>query len=242
MQFKAYSIILSAIVSITPVLAQTADPMAKTYKVESTTSGQRQITGYVPTKGADDKTAFANAMLWTVNNVCQQFLDKITSADLSGNSLQCDMDFNSLDNSEKKNTYHCKLTLRVAEGRLLYTLSDVTIESKIVVLKKQNSLDRLEPEKKNAHKELISDFEQAATYWLNSLFDFVGNNKPATVSHWESITQHNVVKGMTEDEVLLALGKPLMISGNSGNGEIQWKYGSSYFVFLKDRKVVSVLK
>lgn len=44
---------------------------------------------------------------------------------------------------------------------------------------------------------------------------------------------------MNDDEVRLALGKPLVVSESD---EVQWKYGSSLYVFLKDNVVVSVLK
>lgn len=239
MRLKVFIFLYVVIVGTIGLSAQIVNPSAKVYKVERTTDGKRQITGYMTCKSGSDKSVFANAMLWTVNNVCQQFLDKITSVNISDNSLQCDLDFNSLERSGKKNIYHCKLMVRVAEGKLLYTVSDVTIESTIVVLRKQSSLDRLNPEEKETHKEIIIDFEQSASYWLNSLFDFVENNRIKPVTHWEDIEQRRAVKGMTEDEVLLTLGKPLLITGND---EIQWKYGSSYFVFLKGGKVVSVLK
>jgi len=45
---------------------------------------------------------------------------------------------------------------------------------------------------------------------------------------------------MTEDECLLAFGKPQTIS--ESNGEVQWMYSSSFYLFFKNGCVETIIK
>jgi len=48
------------------------------------------------------------------------------------------------------------------------------------------------------------------------------------------------VKGMTEDECRLAFGKPQTVL--ESNGEVQWMYSSSFYVFFKNGRVETIIK
>jgi hypothetical protein len=48
------------------------------------------------------------------------------------------------------------------------------------------------------------------------------------------------VKGMNEDECRLAFGKPQVVL--ESNGEVQWMYSSSFYIFFRSGKVISYIK
>lgn len=79
----------------------------------------------------------------------------------------------------------------------------------------------------------MDDFVQIESQMLNKLFDFVSTNQLSPITHWNEINIGKPVKGMTEDECLLAFGKPQTIS--ESNGEVQWMYSSSFYPFFQKR-------
>lgn len=79
-------------------------------------------------------------------------------------------------------------------------------------MKKVTPMEKLQPEKKPSHQETMDDFVQIESQMLNKLFDFVSTNQLSPITHWNEINIGKPVKGMTEDECLLAFGKPQTIS------------------------------
>lgn len=220
--------------------AQPLDASAKRFKADVTADGRRAVSGFASIIGkqTDDK-AFAGAMLWVVANVCQSGLEGIKTVDYERRAFDFDFAFASLPASGNKNVYHCDATVRVSDGRLVFSVTDIMVEQEVVVMKKLTAMDKLQPEKKRAHAEIIDDFERAVSVHLNALTAFAVEHPKQPVTHAEEVRAHKVVKGMTAEEVLLSVGKPLMVSGS---GEVQWKYSDSFYVFLKNNVVDSVLK
>ena len=48
------------------------------------------------------------------------------------------------------------------------------------------------------------------------------------------------VKGMTEEECLMAFGKPRSVQEN--NGEVQWMYSGSFYLFFRNGKVETIVR
>ena len=89
-------------------------------------------------------------------------------------------------------------------------------------------MEKLQPDKKASHKEIMDDFVQVESQVLNKMFDFIVTNQLSPITHWNEISINKPVKGMTEDECLLAFGKPQTIQ--ESNGEVQWMYSSSFYL------------
>lgn len=208
-------------------------------EVSLTADGKREVSGFVPFASKSDERIFANTLLWAVSEICTHGRDAVTAQDVEGRTFACDWAIASLPGSGKKNVYRCKAYFRVAGGKLLYTLSQVMVESEVLVVKKLTSMDRLQPDTKRGHKEIIDDFGRAASAAIGTMCGFVVSHDGSDISHWREITAHQVVRGMSEDEVLLSVGKPLLVAGS---GEVQWKYSDSFYVFMQDGRVKSVLK
>lgn len=198
------------------------------------------VSGFVSFENLNDEEIYANALLWTVENVCPKQQEGITKRDVKDKSFNCDFILGSLAGSGLDNTYYCRTLFRVADKKLVYYLSDILIESPAFVMKKVTPLEKLTPEKKTSHKQTMDDFIQVESSVLNKLFDFIASNKLSEITHWDEISIRKPVKGMTEDECRLAFGKPQTVLET--NGEVQWMYNSSFYLFFKNGRVETIIK
>ena len=94
-------------------------------------------------------------------------------------------------------------------------------------MKKITPMEKLQPDKKASHKEIMDDFVQVESQVLNKMFDFIITNQLSPITHWNEININKPVKGMTEDECLLGLRQNRQDYSSNTNGEVQWMYSSS---------------
>lgn len=219
--------------------AQTFTETGKTYPL--TTDGNKYVvSGFIPFPHQKDEEVYANALLWTIENICPKLREGMTEVHVSAKSFTCDLTLASKAGSNLKNTYYCQAIFRVADGKLTYYLSNILIEAPILVMRKVTPMEKLSPNKKEAHKQTMDDFVQTESLLLNKMFDFIGTHSLSPITHWSEISTQKPVKGMTEDECRLAFGKPLTIMETGG--EIQWMYSSSFYLFFKEGRVQTIIK
>lgn len=219
--------------------AQTFTETGQSYPV-SIDKNKYAVSGFVPFEKLKDEEIYANSLLWIIENICPKERDGITKVDIPARNFSCDLVLASLPGSTQDNTYYCQAVFRVADGKLIYYISDVLIESSIFVMRKVTPLEKLTPEKKASHKQTMEDFIDTESMMLNKLFDFISTNQLSLITHWNEISIRKPVKGMTEDECRLAFGKPQAILET--NGEIQWMYNSSFYLFFKEGSVQTIIK
>lgn len=219
-------------------MAQTFTETAQLYPL-GIDGNKYVVSGFVPFENLKDEEIYAHALLWTVENICPRLRERITAVDIPSWSFGCDLILTSVPGSGN-DIYYCKALFRVAAGKLTYYLSDIKIESSVLVMKKITPIEKLSPEKKEAHKQSMDNFVQAESRMLNKMFDFIATHSSAPVTHWKEIGLRKPVKGMTEDECRMAFGKPQTVMETSG--EVQWMYSSSFYLFFKDGCVQTVIK
>ncbi len=222
-----------------PSVAQTFIETGKKYPLIQE-AGKYVVSGFVPFANVRDEDIYANVLLWTIENVCPQLKEGITEMNVAARSFTCNLALTSPEGSGQKSTYYCRAIFRVAEGKLTYYLSNITVEAPILVIKKITPMEKLNPEKKEAHRQIMDDFVVSGSQLLNNIFDFVVTNRPSAITHWQEISIGKPVKGMTEDECRLAFGKPQTVM--EANGEVQWMYNSSFYLFFKDGHVQTIIK
>ena len=183
-QFLAIMYLLTGVI---PLIAQTFTEQKKSYPV-SADGNKYVVSGFTPFSSMHDENIYANALLWTVKNVCPQLREGITEVNVPAKNFSCDLILASQADSNQKNTYYCKALFQV----------------------------------------------------LNKMFDFIVTNQLSPITHWNEISINKPVKGMTEDECLLAFGKPQTIQ--ESNGEVQWMYSSSFYLFFKNGHVETIIK
>ncbi|MBE6318962.1 MAG: hypothetical protein E7081_08325 [Bacteroidales bacterium] len=231
-------IILLIIASLhATIQADTFSEIAKKYEL-SVDGKKYVVSGFTPFASATDNDIFANTMLWIINNVCPQLRDGITDVDVNKYRFSVDMALGSMPGSGLENIYYCTATFSVVQGRLVYSIHDIKVESKSVVFKKITPFEKLNPAKKETHNETMDDFVSSVSSTLNTMFDFVNEYKPR-VSHWKEIGYRKPVVGLTEDECRIAFGKPKNIFEN--NGIVQWSYNTYFSLFFENGKVCSIL-
>jgi len=235
-QFLAIMYLLTGVI---PLIAQTFTEQKKSYPI-SADGNKYVVSGFTPFSSMQDENIYANALLWTIKNVCPQLREGITEVNVPAKNFSCDLILASQADSNQKNTYYCKALFQVKDGKLVYYLSNIRIESSAVIMKKITPMEKLQPDKKASHKEIMDDFVQVESQVLNKMFDFIVMKQLSPITHWNEISINKPVKGMTEDECLLAFGKPQTIQ--ESNGEVQWMYSSSFYLFFKNGHVETILK
>ena len=214
------------------LIAQTFTEQKNTYPL-SADGSKYVVNGFIPFSPMIDESIYAK-------NVCSAQRDGITEVSIPAKSFSCNLVLTSQADAKQKNTYYCTAQFQVKDGKLVYYLSNIQIESSVVIMKKVTPMEKLQPEKKPSHQETMDDFVQIESQMLNKLFDFVSTNQLSPITHWNEINIGKPVKGMTEDECLLAFGKPQTIS--ESNGEVQWMYSSSFYLFFKNGCVETIIK
>ena len=209
------------------LIAQTFTEQKNTYPL-SADGSKYVVNGFIPFSSMNDESIYANALLWTIKNVCPAQRDGITEVSVPAKSFSCNLVLTSQADAKQKNTYYCTAQFQVKDGKLVYYLSNIQISRGLGDVYKRQ------------HKETMDDFVQIESQMLNKLFDFVSTNQLSPITHWNEINIGKPVKGMTEDECLLAFGKPQTIS--ESNGEVQWMYSSSFYLFFKNGCVETIIK
>lgn len=216
--------------------AQTYTEIGTIYPLQ-THDGKCVVNGFKQLPGSDE-TIFTNAMLWVIENVCPQLQEGIKEVNVPSKRFICEIVLKP--DATKSTTYYTNAMFKVADGKLIYHFSDIEMESTQLMMKRLTPLEKLNPEKKEAHKQMLSDYERLASSVLNNLFDYVATNKPTAITHWSDIAIHRPVEGMTMDECRLAFGKPLSMMDT--NGEMQWMYSTSFYLFFKNGVVSTIIK
>ena len=204
-------------------------------------NGARIMTGFESLAFQSDETTFVNAYLFVVDNVCSVKKDAIVSTDFEAHSFKFTMLVGSPEDSKLNNVYQMDVSIRIQDHRMVYYINNMQVIPGKNSLSKTNTLvDKLTPEKRAAHGDILADLSVSVTAAMQSFIDFVSNNKPGKVTHWEAVKTANAVKGLTMEEAKLAFGKPQYVSEN--RGEVQWMYGSSFYLFFKNGTVSSVIR
>ncbi len=159
------------------MLTLTASAQVKTYHVETTSDGNRAVSAFIPFEAKNSEAIFANTLLWTVEHICPQLREGIKEVDVPNKSIKCDWTLASDPNSGSKNKYYCKATFRVLDNKFIFYISDIQIESSILLSKKITPIKRLDPDKKKAHQEMMEDFEQTISSALNELINYIGKHE-----------------------------------------------------------------
>ena len=139
------------------LIAQTFTEQKNTYPL-SADGSKYVVNGFIPFSPMIDESIYANALLWTIKNVCSAQRDGITEVSIPAKSFSCNLVLTSQADAKQKNTYYCTAQFQVKDGKLVYYLSNIQIESSVVIMKKVTPMEKLQPEKKPSHQETMDDF------------------------------------------------------------------------------------
>lgn len=189
---------------------------------------KRIVSGSIGYRSSDDE-AFANALLWAVNEGPGR-KEEILDCDFLKRQLT--MVYILKRNEEP--AYTCRLTLKLADGQMMFLINDIKIQGGL--LSSFQNFDKLNPEKKPKHQDIINEFQSLNNQKLQKLISFISENKPE-ISNWKEVCLGQLKNGMSIDEVKLIYGKPISIQ-ESGT-DAQYVFSTFVYVFLENGKVKS---
>lgn len=199
--------------------------------------GDKYICKGTETSERDDHSTFGSIVLWAMDNA---------NAD-GGNAMKCDikqqtvsMTCSAADQNENDKTYNFSLTLGVSSGHIEFLVKDVKCAPKgVLSVFKTVALDKLNLTKKPQNKEYVDKFSVVCDNFMRQTINAILESK-LKVTHWDAITEGQVVKGMTPEETKLAMGKPLSVTENSQR--TIWNYESGAIVMFENNIVSGVIK
>ena len=114
-----------------------------------------------------DENIYANALPMDRQAMsAHELREGIAEVNVPAKNFSCDLILASQADSSQKNTYYCKALFQVKDGKLVYYLSNIRIESSAVIMKKITPMEKLQPDKKASHKEIMDDFVQVESQVL----------------------------------------------------------------------------
>lgn len=171
-----------------------------------------------------DDEIFVNAMLWAINEGPVR-KEEILDFDFTKHELA--MIYNLKKDGDV--AYTCRLTLRASSGRLFFLVNEIKIQGGF--FGSFQNFDKLNPEKKAKHKDIINEFERLNNLKIQELFEYVSNNNPK-ITNWRNVCLGKIDKGMSVDEAILVYGKPINVQ-SEGNKE-QYMFSSFVYVYIED--------
>lgn len=204
------------------------------YKVDKL-DGKSYMAGACIVENADDEALFANLVLWVQQMANAPGMGMFSVLDYAKHHVELKTSVKG-----KSASYTGMLKMDVYGGIIKFRIDDLVQETVIIMSPKLTPFEKLQPEKKPAHKAAIEEFEQQESELISSMLDFAKNNQLPKITHWQDIEKGRVVEGMTELECQLALGKPRIVIDDEK--EVQWQINSSMYIFFRNGKVHSVVK
>lgn len=204
------------------------------YKVDKM-DGKCYMAAACIVDGMDDDQLFANIVLWAQQAVDAPGLSFFKALDYTAHHMELETQVKGA----KGMSFSGVLKVDVYGGIIKFRVEDIVQQTVVIMSPKQIPLERLQPERKPAHKAAIEEFEEEESKLLNAMVDFAKTNDLPQITHWAEIKSGKIVVGMSELECRLAVGKPrIVINGD----ELQWQLNSSTYIFFKEGLVSSVVK
>lgn len=206
-------------------------PMMAQKQYATTIVEKKRIVTGIEEFSLSGQTVFGNALLWAINEG-PQGKEEIVDIDFGKERLS--MIYNLRRDGDDDPAYVCRLQLQVTENQLVFTVKDVKMHGGLKSM--FSNFDKLNPEKKTKHADIIREFERLNDAKLNSLFSFIREHQ-LQVTNWDNVRSGSLQRGMTEDEVLLMYGKPA--SKQSDGVTTQYLFSSFVRVFFENGRVKS---
>lgn len=220
--------------------AQSYEDLRSVYPV-TTSDGKRVINGFIDFSSSDEDI-YANSLKWSINNLCEKGRDHIFDVKIEKKIFSFDTTLEEYENGKTKISFVFKGNIKVSNQKLVFSLYDIQYKmGGITGFVSGTDFDKLNPDKKPKHKEIVNSFQTLASQMLNKLFDDIIQNNCKSVTHWKNIDFQRPEEGMNDDECLIAFGKPSNIFEDS-KGQIQWSYGMNFILIFSNNILTTIIK
>ncbi len=217
------------------VLLASAAHAGNTYTLEN--KDGRYFSAGAITIGKQDKEIFGAAVLWALEQAGTTEKAKSAIVSYDPNTLKLTLK-PSVPSGDYNYTF--LLTMQAKDRKLLYLIEGIRCMPKGVLGAFSTvNFDKVNLTKKPQNKEFIDRFDAILDEYIPIITTAV-KGKSMNLTHWEAIVKGQIVKGMTENECLMAAGKPDTVVENTQR--TQWTYESGMIVVFENGKVTAVVK
>lgn len=186
--------------------------------------------------GNNDKSTFGSAVLW----VLEQTGDINENKTYDALKMQLHARPMISAGEEAQRSYTFNLTLQVKKGTLTFLIDKIRCVPKGFLGGFTTvNFDKINLEKKPGQQEFIDEFATLCDIFAQRMVESIKAND-VPMGNWEAIIQKQAIKGMNENECILAMGKPERITQNSQR--TQWLYASGAIVVFEKGIVTAVVK
>lgn len=223
---KKILLLLVSVINLVPVFCQ------NDYKL-SEAGGNLVCTGFFSTDN-NDKSMFASSLLWCMEDG-KGIADTFVARDFANYKFVAKLRRNAKDNDKKSISFILKV--QVKDGQMSYSIAEIKVFESLLPI--PSAIEKYYPPRKSKQEEVIAWVTDICSETMNDLMAFIHNTHPVFSEHWDAICRKSIEPGMTADECVLVMGKPINRQ-NSGNRE-QWMYENSTYIIFENGVVKTLL-
>ncbi len=193
-------------------------------------------------KPGTEEGIFLNALLWTIENrEVREADEEVLDIDVDYDKRQFALE-TLRTNPKTGSLYRYVLSVKVTDNIITMLASDITYEAETAVIKlvKRLPFEKLQPEKKPKHKAYLDEYAVLYQACFRKMLEAVSVDEPPVITHWREIKEKNIVKGMTEAECILSLGRPASVQKQGSKTE--WMYDSYTYLFFENGVLSSFIR
>ncbi|MDE6484522.1 MAG: hypothetical protein K2L14_03910 [Duncaniella sp.] len=208
---------------------------------ETVEDGQAVVRGEFSLPGRTSEQIFLGALDYAVSH-----LDAEDEHEQIGEFNEADKSFmirrySKQGSNNTETVYRCLVLVKAETGRLLFAINEIDVKYREKgLIPRTLAFEKLKPADNSRHRELVELFAELTGAYFHSLSEAAAGSGSLSASHWKEIREKEVVKGMSELEVKLAVGMPLATRDNGDR--IRWVYPDNYIVLFENGKVVRVVE
>ena len=204
------------------------------YKVDKL-DGKCYMAGACIVENSTDNDLFANIVLRVQKSSESSGMEMFSKIDFNARHLEV-----PIEAKMKNASFTGTLRVDVYAGIIKFRIDEIVQHTTVLLSPKLTPLEKLQPERKPAHKAAIAEFEEKESEMLRDMQNFAKTNQLPNITHWDEIRSGKIVTGMNEAECQLAVGKPRMVI--DGEDETQWLINGGMYIFFKKGVVSSIVK
>ena len=209
---------------------------AEEYKLEQI-NGKYVCMGEVECKHCDNAT-FGAAVLWALEQAKDE-KEQGGANKFDAQSMRLTIQPKLPIEGITERVYTCQLTLSVVKGKLGFLIEKAKcVPNNVLGAIAAINLDKINLEKKPQNKQYIDEFAIVCQRFINDMLSEI-LNREVNLNNWEAIKNGQVVKGMDQSEVKMAIGKPRDITENTQR--VMWTYASGKIVVFENGIVTGML-
>lgn len=186
-----------------------------------------------------EETIFINALSYTIKQG-EKGKSNIEALNVSNKSFQVIMQSSLALEDEKASSYTCQLKFLIRSNKLIVCVDSISVVAPTLFGEmKSTAFENLNMQKEKSLQQM-QEFTSVYQGFAEGMIEYVAQEKPQSVTHWNEIEAGKVVQGMNETECLLCAGAPKYV--RQSGVKTRWMMEGNATIIFEDGKVVSIIR